>query len=85
MFELKVILQKMSSIKVEQKLEILVGSNIRGDRKLDESVSKKLLTGSDVSYCSNLCYFFEFSLLGFSNDDSIISFVKLFTCRNGCS
>ena len=84
MFELKVILQKMSSIKVEQKLEILVGSNIRGDRKLGESVSKKLLTGSDVSYCSNLCYSFEFSLLGFSNDDSIISFVKLFTCRDGC-
>ena len=84
MFELKVILQKMSSIKVEQKLEILVGSNIRGDRKLNESVSKKLLTGSNVSYCSNLCYIFEFSLLGFSNNDSIISFVKLFTCRDGC-
>ena len=38
---------------MEEELEILVGSNMRGDRKLDESVSTKLLTGSDVSYCSN--------------------------------
>ena len=52
MFELKVTLQKMLSIKVEKELEILVGSNMREDRKLDESVSRKLLTGSDVSYCS---------------------------------
>ena len=36
MFELKVRLQKMLSIKVEEELEILVGSNMRGDRKLDE-------------------------------------------------
>ena len=42
----------MLSIKVEEELEILGGSNMRGDRKLDESVvSTKLLTGSDVSYC----------------------------------
>ena len=53
MFELKVTLQKMLSIKVKEELEILVGSNMRGDRKLNESVSTKLLTGSDVSYCSN--------------------------------
>ena len=53
MFELKVTLQKMLSIKVEEESEILVGSNMRGDRKLDESVSTKLLTRSDVSYCSN--------------------------------
>ena len=42
----------MLSIKVEEKLEILVCSNMRGDRKLDESVSTKLLTTSDVSYRS---------------------------------
>ena len=43
----------MLSIKVEEELEILGGSNMRGDRKLDESVvSTKLLTGADVSYCS---------------------------------
>ena len=36
MFELKVRLQKMLSIKVEEELEILVGSSMRGDRKLDE-------------------------------------------------
>ena len=35
-FELKVTLQKMLLIKVEKELEILVGSNMRGDRKLDE-------------------------------------------------
>ena len=44
-------LQKMLSIKVEE-LEILVGSNKTQDRKLDESMSTKLLTGSDVSCCS---------------------------------
>ena len=55
MFELKVTLQKMLSIKVEEELEIFVGSNMRGDRKLDESVSTKLLTGSDVSYCTKIC------------------------------
>ena len=74
----------MLSIKVEQELEILVGSNMRGDKKLDESVSTKLLTGSDVSYCSKSTsklprskIFFEFSLLSFPNNDSIISFAKI--------
>ena len=69
MFELKVTLQKMLSIKVEEELEILVGINMREDRKLDESVSTNLLTGSDVSYCSKSMLksprrkiFFEFSL-----------------------
>ena len=78
MFELKVTLQKMLSIKVEGGVEIMVGSNMRGDRKLDESVSTKLLTGSDVPYCSKSMLkssrrkiFFEFP-----NNDSIISFVK---------
>ena len=81
----------MLSIKVEEELEIIVGSNMRGDKKLHESVSIKLFTGSDVSYCSKPMLksprtktFFEFSLLSFSNNDSIISFVKLFTCRDGC-
>ena len=40
MFELKVTLQKMSSIKVEE-LETVVGSNMRGDIKLNESVSQQ--------------------------------------------
>ena len=31
MFELKVTLQNILSIKVEEELEILVGSNMRGD------------------------------------------------------
>ena len=52
MLEGIVTLQKMLLIKVEEELEILFGSNKRGDRKLDESVSTKLLSGSDVSYCS---------------------------------
>ena len=83
MFELKITLKKISSIKVEEELEILVSSNMRGDRKLDESVSTKLLTGSDVSYYSKSMLksprrkiFFEFSLLSFPNNDSIISFLK---------
>ena len=37
---------------MKEELEILVGSIMRGDRKLGESVSAKLLTGSDISYCS---------------------------------
>ena len=83
MFELKVTLQKMLLIKVEEELEILVGSNMRGDTKLNESVSTKLFTGSDVSYYSKSMLksprrkiFFEFSLLSFPNNDSIISFLK---------
>ena len=35
----------MLLIKGEEELEILVGSNMRGDKKLDENVSTKLLTG----------------------------------------
>ena len=65
MFELKVTLQKMLSIKIE--LEILVGSNMRGDRKLDESVSTKLLTGSDVSHCSK-------SMLNYREEKFYLSF-----------
>ena len=41
MFELKVTLQKMLPIKVEEELEIVVGSNMRGDIKLDQSVSQQ--------------------------------------------
>ena len=52
MLEGIVTLQKMLLIKVEEELEILFGSNKRWDRKLDESVSAKLLSGSNVSYCS---------------------------------
>ena len=40
-------------MKFEEELEILVGSNIRGNRKVDESVSTKLLTGSDVKTTKN--------------------------------
>ena len=39
-------------MKVEEELEVFVGSNMRGERKLDDNVSTKLLTGSDVFYCS---------------------------------
>ena len=60
MFELKVTLQKMLSIKLEEELEILIGSNMRGDKKLDESVSTKLLTSSDVSYCSKSMFSLSF-------------------------
>ena len=49
---MKVKLQKMWSMKVEEELEVFVGSNMRGERKLDDNVSTKLLTGSDVFYCS---------------------------------
>ena len=48
MFEFNVTSQRMLSMKGEEELEILFGSSIRGNRKLDESVSTKLLTGSDV-------------------------------------
>ena len=79
MFELKVTWQKMLSIKGEDELEILVGSNMRGDRKLDESVSAKLLASSDVSYCSKSTLksprrkiFFEFCSLHFLKNDSLI-------------
>ena len=41
MFELKVELQKMLLIKVEEELEIFVGGNMKGDRELDDSVSTK--------------------------------------------
>ena len=78
----------MLSIKVKEELEILVGSNKRGDRKLDESVSTKLLRGSDVSYCSKSMlksprkiFFLELSLLSFPNNDSIILFVKLHNAK----
>ena len=80
MFELNVTSQKMLLIKVEEELENPVGSNMRRNRKLDESVSAKLLIGSDVSYCSKSML----KLPSFSNNDSIISFVKLFNCRDGC-
>ena len=56
MFELKVTLQKMLSIKVEEELVILVGSNMRGKRKLDESVSTKLLTGSEKKFSLSFLY-----------------------------
>ena len=42
----------MLSIKVEEELEVLVGSSMRGDTKLDRSVSTKPLSGLDVSYSS---------------------------------
>ena len=81
----------LTPCKVKEELEILVGSIMRGDRKLGESVSTKLLTGSYISYCSKSTLksprrkiFFEFSLLSFPNNNSIISFIKLFTCRDGC-
>ena len=79
-FELQLTLQKILSIKVGEELEILVGSSTRGDRKLDESVSTKLLTGSNVLNCSTSMLksprrkiLFEFFLLSFSNNGSKIS------------
>ena len=68
MSNVKVTLQKMLTIKVEEDLEILVGSIMREDRKLDDSVSTNLLTGSNVSRFSRSMLksprtkiFFEFS------------------------
>ena len=91
MFALKVTLQKILSIKVEEELEILVDSNMRGDRKLDQSMPTKLLTGSNISYSSKYMLksprrkmFFEFSLLSFPNNDSIMLFITLMTCWDGC-
>ena len=52
MFDLKVTLQQLIPIKFEEELEFFIGSNMRGDRKLDENVSIEILTDSDVSYCS---------------------------------
>ena len=43
---------KVLSIKVEEELEILAGSSMRGNIKLDKRLSTKLSTGSDISYCS---------------------------------
>ena len=47
----RVRLQNMLSVKVEEK-EILMGKIIWGDRKLEDSVSRKLRTSSDGSYRS---------------------------------
>ena len=41
----------MLSVRVEEE-EILVGKIVWGDRKLEDSVSRKLLTSSDDSYLS---------------------------------
>ena len=43
---------KVLSIKVEEEFEILAGSSMRGNIKLDKRLSTKLSTGSDISYCS---------------------------------
>ena len=84
----EVTLQKNLSIKVEEELEILAGSNMRGDTKLDGSVSPKSLTVLDVSYSSKFMYVkmakkkkFLWGFLIELYNDSIKSFVKLFTCR----
>ena len=53
MFEVKVTLQKTLSIKVE--LKSLVDCNMRGDKKLDDSLSTKLLAGGDVSFFADQC------------------------------
>ena len=44
-------LQNMLSIRVDEE-EILVDKIVWGDRKLEDSVSRKLLTSSDDSYLS---------------------------------
>ena len=88
---MKVTLQKLLSIAVEEELKILVSVNMSGDKKLDENMSTKILTGSYVLYFSRLTLksprrkiFFEFFLLSFSKNDYIISFVNLLICRDGC-
>ena len=49
----------MLSIEAEEELELLVVSNMKGDRKLDQSVSTKLLTGSDVLFKINQYFQFQ--------------------------
>ena len=92
MFAMKVTFQKILLIKVEEELEILVGSSMRGDGKFDENVSTKIidkfrcfiLQQIYVKITKKNFFIFEFSLLSFPNNGSVISFVKLFTCRDGC-
>ena len=49
----------MLSIEAEEESELLVVSNMKGDRKLDQSVSTKLLTGSDVLLKINQYFQFQ--------------------------
>ena len=73
MFEVKVKLENMLSIKIEKEWKILVGTSIREDKELHQSLSTKSLTGSDILYCSRFIVksptrniFFESSSLSFS-------------------
>ena len=82
--------EKILSIKVEV-LEILVGKNIRGNKKLQPRVSIKLFTKSEIS-CFNKSMLksprrktlLDGSFYNFSSKGEIKSFVKSFTGSAGC-
>ena len=86
----KVEFKKILTINVDV-LEILVGKNIRGNKKLELRVSIKLFTESEIS-CFNKSMLksprrktlLDDSFCNFSSKGEIKSFVKSFTGSAGC-
>ena len=82
--------EKILSIKVDV-LEILVGKNIRGNKKLELRVSIKLFIESEISYFNNSILkslkrkiILDDSFCNFSNKGEINSFVKSLIGSVGC-
>ena len=80
----------MLSINVDV-LEILVGKNIRGNKKLELRVSIKLFIESEISYFNNSILkslkrkiILDDSFCNFSNKGEINSFVKSLIGSVGC-
>ena len=82
--------EKILSINVDV-LEILVGKNIRGNKKLELRVSIKLFIESEISYFNNSILkslkrkiILDDSFCNFSNKGEINSFVKSLIGSVGC-
>ena len=82
--------EKILSIKVDV-LETLVGKNIRGNKKLELTVSIKLFTESEISYFNKSMLksprrktLLDDSFCNFSSKGEIKSFVKSFIGSAGC-
>ena len=72
-------------------LEILVGKNIRGNKKLELRVSIKLISESEISYFDKSVFkspgrkiLLDDSFCSFGNKGEIKSFVKSFIGIAGC-
>ena len=86
----KVEFKKILAINVDV-LEILVGKNIRGNKKLELRVSIKLFTESEISYFNKSMLksprkktVLDDSFCNFSSKGEIKSFVKSFIGSAGC-